>query len=64
MILNYNGFEASVKYSYEDQIWFGKFDKIKDLVLFESDSLLTIQKEFEDAVDDYIETKQFIADEY
>jgi predicted HicB family RNase H-like nuclease len=38
----------------EDQVLHGKIEGIVDLITFESDSANEIEKEFHDAVDDYL----------
>ncbi len=54
-ILEYKGYYAKVEYSSEDKVLFGKIEGINDLVNFESDSTEGIEKEFREAVDDYLE---------
>lgn len=54
-ILEYKGYYAKVEYSSEDKVLFGKIEGINDLVNFESESTEGIEKEFQDAVDDYLE---------
>ncbi len=54
-VLKYKGYYAVVQYSVDDEVLYGKIEGINDLVSFESDSLSEVKKEFENAVDDYIE---------
>lgn len=54
-ILEYKGYFAKIEYSAEDNVLFGKIEGIRDLVNFESTSSEEIKKEFESAVDDYLE---------
>lgn len=54
-ILEYKGYFAKIKYDHTDKILYGKIEGIKDFVNFESESALEIEKEFRQAVDDYIE---------
>ncbi len=54
-ILEYKGYYAKVEYSSEDKVLFGKIEGINDLVNFESESTEGIEREFQDAVDDYLE---------
>lgn len=54
-ILNYKGYSAVIEYSAEDRVLCGKISGINDLVTFESENADGIEKEFHDAVDDYIE---------
>lgn len=53
-ILKYKGYIAKVEYSVDDQCLHGKIDGISDLVTFESTDASAIEKEFQDAVDDYL----------
>lgn len=54
-LLKYKGYFGTVEYSIEDQCLWGKIQFINDSVTYESDSAEMMQKEFEAAVDDYIE---------
>lgn len=62
-VLQYKGYSSRIEYSVEDQILYGKIDGIADLVSFEADSIETIEKEFQDAVDDYLDFCQSIGKE-
>ena len=53
--LSYKGYYTNIQYNEKDQVLFGKIEGIMDLVNFESDSAKEIEKEFHDAVDDYLE---------
>jgi predicted HicB family RNase H-like nuclease len=55
-ILQYEGYYASVHFSTEDEVFFGKILGIDDLVTFEGASVKELKKAFHEAVDDYIET--------
>lgn len=54
-ILEYKGYFSKVQYSSEDNVLYGKIEGIVDLVTFESESCNEIEKEFQLAVDDYLE---------
>ena len=54
-ILEYKGYHAKVEIDIENKILYGKIEGIRDLVNFESDSVDTLEQEFHDAVDDYLE---------
>lgn len=54
-ILEYKGYHAKVEIDIENKILYGKIEGIRDLVNFESDSVDTLEQEFRDAVDDYLE---------
>ena len=55
-ILQYKGYYASVHFSAEDDVFYGKLLGIDDLVNFEGDSVKQLKKAFHEAVDDYLET--------
>jgi predicted HicB family RNase H-like nuclease len=52
----YKGFKGTFEYSVEDDVYYGKLllDN-RDLITYESASSILLKKEFELAVDDYIE---------
>ena len=54
-ILEYKGYHAKVEFDAEALILRGKIEGINDLVNFESADINEIRKEFESAVDDYLE---------
>jgi predicted HicB family RNase H-like nuclease len=53
--LKYKGFYASVFFSDEDNLLFGKIEGIDDLIMFEGSSVTEIKEMFTKAVEDYIE---------
>ena len=55
-ILQYKGYYASVHFSADDDVFFGKLLGIDDLVNFEGASVKELKKAFHEAVDDYLET--------
>lgn len=55
-ILEYKGYHAKVSFDAEEEILFGKIEGIRDLVTFEADEMKNVKKEFENAVDDYLES--------
>jgi len=55
-IFRYKGFMGSIETSTEDMCLHGKLLFINDTVTYEAKNLKQLQKEFEDAVDDYVET--------
>ncbi|MCL2644278.1 MAG: type II toxin-antitoxin system HicB family antitoxin [Betaproteobacteria bacterium] len=55
-VRRYKGYDGTVEYDSERQVLRGKILFIHDLVTYESSSAEGIQKEFEAAVDDYVET--------
>ncbi len=55
-ILQYKGYYASLHFSSEDDVFYGKILGIDDLVNFEGASVKELKKSFHEAVDDYLET--------
>ncbi len=53
-ILEYRGYYTKVEYSAEDHVLYGKIEGIRDLVNFESENAENVEKEFHEAVDDYL----------
>lgn len=54
--INYKGFVGSAEVSIEDNCLHGKILFINDLVTYEADTVHELTKNFEEAVDDYINT--------
>ena len=52
--LQYKGYFTNISFSVIDKVLHGKIEGIDDLVTFESESIDDIEKEFHDAVDDYL----------
>ena len=55
-ILEYKGYYASLNFSSEDEVFYGKLFGIDDLVTFEGASVKELKKAFHEAVNDYLET--------
>jgi len=53
-ILNYKDFIATVHFSSEDEIFFGKIEGINDLITFEGNSVADLKEAFIDSVEEYI----------
>jgi predicted HicB family RNase H-like nuclease len=54
--LKYKGYTGSVEYSEEDKCLFGKVQGLaKDLVTYEGSTIEELTKDFEGAVDDYLD---------
>ncbi len=53
--LAYKGYCGTVEFSAADNILFGKVIGIRSLVSYEGDSVTSLQKDFEGAIDDYLE---------
>ena len=55
-ILQYGDYLASVHFSAEDEVFFGKIIGINDSVTFEGSTVNELKKAFRAAVEDYLET--------
>jgi predicted HicB family RNase H-like nuclease len=55
-ILKYKGYEGTTELDMSRGICRGKILFIKDLVTYQSDTPANLEKEFQEAVDDYLET--------
>lgn len=55
-ILAYNGYYATLHYNAEDEVFYGKAFGIDDLISFEGTSVKELKKNFQEAIDDYLET--------
>lgn len=53
-VLKYKDFIATVHYSEEDEVLYGKIRGIDDSVTFEGSSVVQLKKAFKDAVQDYL----------
>lgn len=54
-ILEYKGYHTSVEFDAEDCVLRGKIEGINDFVNFECVDIQNVEKEFHEAVDDYLE---------
>ena len=52
--LQYKGYFTNISFSVNDKVLHGKIEGIDDLITFESESIADVEKEFHDAVDDYL----------
>jgi predicted HicB family RNase H-like nuclease len=55
-LLTYKDFIASIHFSAENEVFYGKIAGINDLVTFEGQSVKALKKAFREAVEDYLET--------
>ena len=53
-VLEYKGYHTKVEYISENNTLYGKIEGINDLVTFEVSNLNDVEKEFHEAVDDYL----------
>ena len=57
--LRYKGYSGTVEYDESNHLLMGKVLGLKQaLILYEGDSVETLKKDFEESVDDYLETCQ------
>jgi len=56
--LKYNDYIATIHYSAEDEVFFGKVVGVNDLITFEGSSVNELKTGFAEAIDDYLETCQ------
>lgn len=55
-MLKYRGYYGSIEASTEDNCLFGKLQFIRSLVNYEGQTVAELEKAFQEAVDDYLET--------
>jgi len=56
--LSYKGYTSIIKYSNEDNTFYGKLENIKDLIIFEIDIREDIELHFENIVNAYIQDRK------
>jgi predicted HicB family RNase H-like nuclease len=54
-VMQYKSFIGSVNFDADDEIFYGRIEGIKDLITFEGESVKTLKKAFEEAVEDYLQ---------
>ncbi|RYE28857.1 MAG: type II toxin-antitoxin system HicB family antitoxin [Sphingobacteriaceae bacterium] len=54
--LKYQDYTATIAYSADDEVFFGKVVGLNDLLLFEGTSVAELKQAFVEAIDDYLET--------
>lgn len=54
-ILEYKGYHTKIEFDSEEFVLRGKIEGINDFVDFECEDLKDVEKEFQEAVDDYLE---------
>jgi len=50
----YRGYVGSVRFSAEDEVFYGRLEGLKDLVSYEGQSVGELKRAFHEAVDDYL----------
>ena len=53
--MSYKDYCGSVEFSDEDNVFFGRIIGINDRITFEGDSVESLRKDFQEAVDEYLE---------
>ncbi len=53
-MMEYNGYQAAVKYDYEAEVFHGEVVGTRDVIFFEADSVGGLKKEFQFSIDDYL----------
>ena len=55
-IMKYKGYWAEIKYSDEDECFWGKIEGLKNtLILFEGNNVKDLKKDFKESIDSYLE---------
>ena len=54
-VMRYKGYWAKVQYSEADNCFWGEIEGIRDSITFEGTTVEELRKDFEGAIDDYIE---------
>ncbi|MBZ9728711.1 type II toxin-antitoxin system HicB family antitoxin [Salegentibacter sp. JZCK2] len=54
--LEYKQYIGTVEFSADDKVFFGKIQGINDLILFEGESVSELENNFQESVDDYLQT--------
>ena len=62
-ILKYKGYTGSVNFDADDRIFHGRVLGITDVIGFEGQSVTDLEKDFHEAIEDYLETCREIGKE-
>lgn len=54
-VMKYKGYWAKIQYSEEDECFYGEIEGINDSISFEGTNVKELRKDFEEAIDDYID---------
>ena len=54
-VMRYKGYWAKIQYSEEDNCFWGEIEGINDMITFEGSTVDELRKDFEDAIEHYIE---------
>jgi len=61
--MSYKEYHGSVEFSDEDNVFFGRIIGINDRITYEGDNVTSLRKDFQDAVEEYLETCAHIGKE-
>ena len=50
----YKGYKGSIRYSEEDDVWYGFIKDINSFIIYESDTEDGLEHSFREAVEDYL----------
>ena len=54
--MSYKGYYGSVEFSDDDSVFFGRIIGINDRITYEGDNVADLRNDFQEAVDEYLET--------
>ena len=54
--MSYKGYYGNVEFSDEDDVFYGRIIGINDRITYEGDNVKSLRRDFEEAVDEYLET--------
>ena len=57
-VMRYKGYWAKIQYSEADNCFWGEIEGINDSIYFEGTSVEELRKDFEEAIDSYIENSK------
>lgn len=56
--MKYKGYEATIEYDDEDQIFFGRVINTRDVISFDGESVAELRQSFEAVIEEYLEDCQ------
>ena len=54
-MMEYKGYHATVEYDAEDEVFYGDVVGIRDFIIFQSETVDGLEKEFHFSIDDYLD---------
>lgn len=61
--VEYRGYIGSIEYDQEDKLYYGKLLNTRDFVNYHADNIMSLERHYHEAVDDYIEFKKEVGKE-